>query len=150
MRIEKYKKEYTPYFISLNKEWILKYFKLEKQDIALFDNIDKYIENGSEIFFAIKDNIPISTCMIMKINDNEFELCKLATKENFRKQGIATLLINECIDYAKKQNAKKIIIESNTILQSAIKLYKKLGFCEVENTNKNFDRVNIILELNLK
>ncbi|MGY0040069.1 GNAT family N-acetyltransferase [Pedobacter sp. NJ-S-72] len=50
---------------------------------------------------------------------------------------------------AKELGAKKIYLESNTILKPAINLYHKLGFVKVAGRITPYERCNIQMELKL-
>jgi hypothetical protein len=76
--IEVYNKNYKEYFKILNLEWLELYFKVEPIDMDLLSNPDKIIDEGGEIFFAKLDNIIVGTCALLKIDENTFELAKMA------------------------------------------------------------------------
>ena len=54
------------------------------------------------------------------------------------------------VSESEKMNLDRIVLYSNTILESAIHLYKKYGFTEVEMDKPHYKRANIKMELNLK
>jgi ribosomal protein S18 acetylase RimI-like enzyme len=56
------------------------------------------------------------------------ELIKMFVLTEYRGRGISKLLLDKCIVEAKQRGAKKIILYSNSQLQTAIKLYEKYGF----------------------
>lgn len=98
----------------------------------------KYLEehlNKDIIFFIeIKDNRIIATCGLQTINympqcvksGNEGYICNVFTLKEYRRKGIQTNLIKECIEYAKKNNIGKIKLSSNN--PEAIKIYMGQGF----------------------
>lgn len=149
MKIISYQEQYKKYFVELNLVWIRKYFKVESQDIEMLNNIEKYIKEGAAVYFAEEEGEIIATCMIIPRNNHVWEICKLATDENYMGRGAGYAVLNACIDYAKEHNAKKLMIVSNTVLSSAMHLYAKVGFKEVPIDNMEYERVNIQLELNL-
>jgi ribosomal protein S18 acetylase RimI-like enzyme len=59
------------------------------------------------------------------------------------------LLAEAAIEKAKSMGAAKIILYSNTALERAISLYRKLGFVEIQ-LDGTYERSNIKMELNLK
>lgn len=63
--------------------------------------------------------------------------------------GIGSAVLQKTIDYAKEMGAKKLVILSNTILSSAMHLYKKFGFEQVPITDMQYGRVHIQLEKEL-
>jgi ribosomal protein S18 acetylase RimI-like enzyme len=55
----------------------------------------------------------------------------------------------KCIEKARQCGAEKIILQSNTILEPAINLYRKLGFEEVDTFPSEYKRSNIHMEPNI-
>lgn len=74
---------------------------------------------------------------------------QVAKDERFQGMGIDSAVLQRAIDYAKEKSAKKLVILSNTILSSAMHLYKKFGFKQVPITDMQYGRVNIQLEKEL-
>jgi GNAT superfamily N-acetyltransferase len=148
--IEVYNKNYKEYFKILNLEWLELYFKVEPIDMDLLSNPDKIIDEGGEIFFAKLDNIIVGTCALLKIDENTFELAKMAVTKKAQGKKIGEQLGKAAIDYAKKKQIKIIILESNTLLLPALNLYRKLGFVEVPGyISSKYSRSNIKMELKL-
>lgn len=152
-KIVPYSAQYKDDFVRLNRAWIEKYFKLEAVDTALFADPQKaVIDIGGFIFCALADGKVEGVCALQKLATPEygFELSKLAVDPSYRGRGIGEKLCQAAIEKAKSISPKKILIESNTKLVPAITLYKKLGFKEVPAQNVNFERVDIVLELQPK
>lgn len=57
----------------------------------------------------------------------------LAVDPEIRKQGIGKLLTNECIRKAKEKKVRQIIIHTTMAMQTAWKMYEKLGFQRSED-----------------
>jgi DNA-binding MarR family transcriptional regulator/GNAT superfamily N-acetyltransferase len=152
IRIVNFKPEYSKIFTQLNKEWISKYFKMEKPDYEALNNPQKHIiDKGGYIFIALYYDKPAGTCALMK-SDNpmyDFELAKMAVSSKIQGKGIGWLLGMAVIDKAKSLGAKKIYLESNTLLEPAINLYRKLGFKEITGIYSPYKRSNIQMVLNL-
>jgi hypothetical protein len=51
------------------------------------------------------------------------------------------------IGAARRRRHGRLILESNTILEPAIALYRKLGFTEFSGVPSEYDRCNIHMEL---
>ena len=77
----------------------------------------------------------------------DFELAKMAVSPKFQGKGIGSVLGNAVIDKARDLGAKKIYLESNTVLGPAINLYRKLGFTKVTGVPSPYARCNIQMEL---
>ena len=53
------------------------------------------------------------------------------------------------IEKAKEIGAKKVYLETNSVLKPAISLYYKLGFKDVEGYDSPYNRCNVQMELPL-
>jgi ribosomal protein S18 acetylase RimI-like enzyme len=131
----------------LNYEWLEKYFRIEKGDeISLSNPKGEIINKGGFIFYAKLANQIVGTVSLIKKADNIFELSKMAVSENAKGKGIGKILIEHCLKFAKEHNFNKLILYSNTKLESAIHLYFKYGFYEIELEKGIYDRANIKME----
>lgn len=146
--------EYTPAYRSafsdLNKEWISKYFVMEETDYKALDHPDTYIiDKGGYILVALYNQVPLGVCALVKMNDPDYdyELSKMAVSPAAQGKKIGWKLAQAIIDKARQLGAKKLYLESNTILEPAINLYRKLGFKEVAGRQSSYDRANIKMEL---
>lgn len=61
----------------------------------------------------------------------------VSTVREYMGKGIASILINLSIDYAKKHGFRTIILEVTKANDHAVNLYKKLGFQEFEDKHKS-------------
>ena len=97
--------KYSNAFLELNKTWIEEYWSLEKADLIDLKNPQKAIlEKGGEIFFLIYNQKAIGTAAIIPFNYNKVELAKMTIQKNFRGKGLSKILLEHCINYAKKSN----------------------------------------------
>jgi GNAT superfamily N-acetyltransferase len=150
VQIVDYTPEYRSAFADLNKEWISKYFKMEETDYKALDHADTYIiNNGGYILVAIYNNEPVGVCALIKMSDPDydFELSKMAVSPKAQGKKIGWMIGEAIKDKARKLGAKKLYLESNTILVPAINLYRKLGFIEVFDRPTVYERCNIQMEL---
>lgn len=83
---------------------------------------------------------------MLKKSETVYELGKLAVSDKAQGYGIGTLLIEHCLNMAKQKQITTLILYSNTILQSAIHLFRKYGFEEVELESGVYERANIKME----
>lgn len=149
-RIVTYHDSLKDAFIALNKAWLEEFFYVEEKDLKMFDQAKEiFIEQGGEIFFCVSNEIVSGTVAMMKVDDQTYELCKMAVSKEHQGKGLANLLIDACIAFAKQKKIEKIILFSNTILKPAINLYKKYGFEEVPLPNTSYARSNIYMELKM-
>lgn len=148
IKIIGYNPQYKNDFIRLNKAWLEEYFYVETHDLETFNNIEKdIIEKEGEIFFCLVNNEIAGTVAMIKVNSQLFELAKMAVDKKFQGMKLSNLLMKACIDFAKKNQAQKIFLLSNTKLAPAISLYRKFNFIEVPIGETDYARADIQMEL---
>jgi len=147
-KIITYKPEYKSDFIRMNTAWLEEYFYVERHDIETFENIEKdIIENGGEIFFCLVNNVIAGTVAMIKINEDVFELAKMAVDKKFQGMKLSHLLMDAAIVFAKENGIKKIMLMSSTKLNTALHLYRKYQFIEVPLSETDYARADIQMEL---
>lgn len=151
LTIVPFQSKYAQNFKKLNLAWITEYFIVEEKDRELLDNCESsIIEKGGYIFIGLWDNEPIGCFALLKISEFNFELGKMAVSQSHQGLKIGQELLVFAIDFARNENWKKIILYSSTKLETALHIYKKLGFKEVPLENNNFYlRSDIKMELTL-
>lgn len=150
VEIVEFEPKYQNAFKALNEEWISTYFEMEEADYKALDNPKEYIlDKGGKIFVALYQGEPVGVCALIKMNDKnyDFEMAKMAVSPKAQGKSIGWLLGKEIIKSAKEMGAKKIYLESNTILKPAINLYHKMGFQKVSGLATPYKRCNIQMEL---
>lgn len=142
--------DYTPVyktaFKALNEEWISAYFTMEETDYKVLDHPEEYILNkGGQIIVALYDDEPVGVCALIKMDDPEydFELAKMAVSPKMQGKSIGFLLGQAILEKAKAAGGAHVYLESNTILQPAIKLYQKLGFEKIAGRATPYARCDI-------
>ena len=152
LEIVEYNARYRQAFRDLNIEWIQKYFVMEESDFKALDHPEEYILNqGGRIVMALLDGEPIGTCAMIKMDHDKYgyELAKMAVSPKAQGRGIGTLLGETIISWSKKAGSKWLYLESNTVLEPAIRLYRKLGFIEINDYPSPYERCNIQMALEL-
>ena len=110
-------------FKDLNISWLEQYFYVESHDRRILENCqEEIIDKDGHIFFYQENDIVMGTFALMKIQENEFELGKMAVKEKYRGQGIGQIMLQFCIDFAMDQPWEKITLYSNTILKNSMQI----------------------------
>ncbi len=144
---EKYHKD----FYTLNIEWLKKYFFVEDYDETVLSNPKKYIvDNGGYLFYAKLNGKVVGTVALMQRENGVYELTKMAVTDKYQGLRIGYKLMMACIAFTKDNKLAGIFLDSNTKLEPAINLYRKVGFVEIpvpEDTP--YARCNIRMELPL-
>ncbi len=127
-----YRPSLKPYFTELVGPWLENLLdgKPEKEDGLALEHPDKvYIKTGGFIFFAQNEAQKVIGCVALKrLNEDSFELCKLYVHPEARKQGIATKLIERCINRCRENAARDLWLQSTNSMPEAHRLYDSLGF----------------------
>lgn len=132
---------------SLNYEWLEKYFRLEQGDIISLSNPqEEIIDKGGFIFYAKLNGEIVGTASLLKKTETIFELGKMAVSGKAQGFGIGTLLLEHCLNFAREKGIQNIILYSNTSLETAINLYRKYGFTEIELESGLYERADIKME----
>ena len=135
------------YIKILNFEWLNKYFKVEPKDQLVLSNPQgEIIDKGGFIFYARYNGEIIGTVSLLKIDDSTFELSKMAITSKIQGLGIGKKLIDHCLSFAKENKIEKLILYSNKKLLTALHLYRKFGFEEIELETGNYERADIKME----
>lgn len=135
---------------TLNYEWLEKYFRVEKSDVISLSNPkEEIIDKGGFIFYAKLNDEIVGTASLLKKSNTIFELGKMAVSEKAQGHKIGTLLLEHCLSFAKQKEIRTLLLYSNTQLQSAIHLYRKYGFFEVELEKGLYERADIKMEKHL-
>ncbi len=146
IQIVDFKSEFSTAFKTLNQWWIESYFIMEPSDYTILNHPQsEVIDKGGVILFAIIDNAPVGVCALIKskVKDYNFELAKMGVHPDWHGQGIGWKLGKACLEKAKALGARTVFLESNTKLEVAMYLYKKLGFRKVDSFPTPYDRCNI-------
>lgn len=150
-KIEAFAPEHREAFRQLNEEWISTYFKLEQPDLDSLGNPEGYIlAKGGHIFVATIDSKAVGVCAMIRRDDiGGYELAKMAVSPEARGQNIGYTLGQAVIAKARSMNARCVYLESNTILETAIRLYERLGFQRIVGPKTPYERCNIQMSIDL-
>lgn len=148
IKIIDYAPQYGDDFKRLNVEWITKFWELETGDIEALDNPNAYIiDKGGAILIALYKGQLVGSAALILQSDSTLELAKMAVSPTVQGKGIGLMLGKSALERAQRMGAKRVYLESNTKLGPALSLYRKLGFCELDNNKASpYERCNIRME----
>lgn len=140
-------------FRTLNEEWIMRYFTLEKADReTLGDPENKILQKGGRIFMAYAGQEAVGCVALIPMGNGVYELSKMAVSPQHRGQGIGRLVLEHAIAQAKLMGAKSLFLGSNSRLENAVHLYESTGFRHVPPEripSMPYSRANVFMELPL-
>lgn len=87
-----------------------------------------YKLNTSKFFIAMENDEIIATCGMLMIDSDIVKLNSFYVKSEYRYNGIGKKLFSMAIDFAIKNNYKKIILCTNNDYKLATRFYEKHGF----------------------
>jgi GNAT superfamily N-acetyltransferase len=139
---------YHAAFKRLNLEWLDKYNLTESHDLMVLDDPKGTIlDRGGFIWLAKAGDEVIGTAALMNEGHGIFELAKMSVTKNWQGKGISKILIEACLKKAREIGVKKLALFSNHQLQTALKLYEKYGFKNVEVKDSPFETADVKMEL---
>jgi GNAT superfamily N-acetyltransferase len=138
-------------FRRLNEEWITRYFRIEpKEELVLADPQKVILDSGGRIFFATAGERCIGCCGLIRLNEKEFEVAKMAVEPSYQGAGIGRRLLQAVIEEARRAGAHRLYLETNHVLTPAIRLYQSLGFTHIDPSRiipSAYARADVYLEL---
>jgi GNAT superfamily N-acetyltransferase len=149
IQISTYDNMFKQAFGDLNLEWIRNFFAVETKDLEQVENPERCLQGGGQIFFLVHKGRAVATCAMYNAGSKRFELAKMAVDPQFRGHGLGDVLIHVAETWAVEQGAEEIFMLSNTILEPAIRLYKKHGY-EVRRLGPHPDYARCNIELRKK
>jgi GNAT superfamily N-acetyltransferase len=98
------------------------------------------------------DGEPVGCCALLKKDDKTFEVAKMAVTAAHQGKGLGRILLQSCIDRARFRGKRRLFLETNSKLEAAVSLYRKLGFVELPPNvwpPSQYARVDLVMELRL-
>lgn len=149
IEITDFRPEDQRWFENLNREWIERYFRMEPVDVQILTHPEEnIIKAGGAILMARHEGSVIGTVALRLVNPTVYEFTKMAVAPAYRGSGIGKALSDAAIARARALGGTKIVLYSNRKLETAINLYRKLGFVEVP-VDGPYVRSDIKMELML-
>ena len=121
------------------KELILEYTKHLGRDLT-FQNIEEELDNPAkkytvpegELLVAVEGSEVLGMIAYHRHSESRCEMKRLYVKPSCRGMKLGEKLIVELTQHAKQSGYKEMVLDTIAPLQSAIYLYKKVGFTECE------------------
>lgn len=100
------------------------------------------VDTNSRFFAFLSHRGVVLGYACMKLFCDTADIVKLTTHPDFRRLGVAGLLLDHIINYSKKLQLKKLFLEVRESNSSAISLYESFGFDRI-CLRKNFYQIPI-------
>lgn len=142
--------ELQPYFESINKAWVTRFFSLEPFDIDQLEHPEETIlAKGGVILFAKVGDEIVGTVGLIPKDETTCEMIKMGVKPEAQGKGVGMTLGMAILEEAAKRGFVKMDLYSNTKLSAALHIYGKLGFREVAAECGVYGRCDIKMEKSL-
>ena len=119
--------EYTAMLVSINPSFQL-YLDIQHYGDEERNPSMKYQLPDGRLYLALKDNKIAGCVALRRLDDENGELKRLYVRPEFRGNGIASLLMEKIIEDVREVGYRSIFLDTLPELESAVKLYLKLGF----------------------
>jgi GNAT superfamily N-acetyltransferase len=132
LRVRDFRPQDQQTFRRLNEEWLTKYFAIEDKDRKVLGDPYHYIlAPGGAILIGEIDGAAVGCCALVNKGPNAFEVAKMAVTETQQGKGLGKMLLAACVEKAGALGKKRLVLETNSVLGTAVALYRRFGFVEV-------------------
>ena len=140
--------EYTDMLIE-NDNTVQKYLEIQNYSEEVENLENKYGLPAGRLYLAYCDEELAGCIGLRKIDSQNCEMKRLYVRPKFRGQKIGNLLVEKIINDAKKIGYSHMLLDTLPFLKSAIHMYKKYGFYEINSYNDSPMDTSIYMKLDL-
>jgi ribosomal protein S18 acetylase RimI-like enzyme len=147
IEIIEYQSTYQPSFERLNKAWLETYFTVEPIDRYVLEQPEEAIlKPGGVIMLARYVNEIIGTVALKVVEPGIYEMTKMSVDEAYQGLGAGKKLCAAAIAKAKEIKAKRLLLYTTSVLETAISIYRKQGFVDIPLEPGVYERANVKME----
>lgn len=125
------------------------YLGLQHYEDELNDLGSKYGAPAGRLYLALCDGAPAGCIALRWIDSLRCEMKRLYVRPQFRNLGIAGRLVDKLIADASEIGYTQMLLDTLPFLDTAIGMYKKYGFYEIESYNDSPMSTSIYMALDL-
>ena len=140
--------EYTNLLIT-NDPSFQTYLDVQNYDEEIKHLEAKYGMPDGRLYVVYCDEELAGCIGLRKIDNRNCEMKRLYVRPEFRGKKIGNLLVEKIIDDAKEIGYSYMLLDTLPFLHSAIYMYKKYGFYEIESYNDSPMDTSIYMKLDL-
>ena len=123
--------EYTDMLVRTDESFAA-YLEIQHYDEELRDLRVKYGEPEGRLYLALaEDGTPAGCIALHRLDAERCELKRLYVRPAFRGQGLASALVARILDEAREIGYRAILLDTLPALESAVRMYRGLGFYEI-------------------
>lgn len=128
--------EYTQMLIEGESEF-KNYLKLQNYDRETENLEEKYGLPYGRLYIALYEGNVAGCIALRKLDNDNCEMKRLYVKPEYRGKNIGGILVKHIIQEAKLIDYKHILLDTLPFLETAISMYKRYGFYEIESYNNS-------------
>ena len=132
-----------------NDESFQKYLDIQNYDEEVKHLESKYGMSDGRLYLAYCDEGLAGCIGLRKIDNQNCETKRLYVRPQFRGKKLGSILIEKIIGDAREIGYSYMLLDTLPFLQSAIHMYKKFGFYEIESYNNSPMDTSIYMKLDL-
>lgn len=140
--------EYTTMLVQ-NDPSFQAYLDIQHYDAEIRDLTVKYGLPDGRLYLVRIDGQAAACIALRKLDQERCELKRLYVRPAYRKQGLASMLVNRIIVDARELGYRHLLLDTLPFLQVAIRMYRNLGFYDIPCYNDSPLDHTIYLQLDL-
>ena len=126
-----------------------RYLDIQNYDEEVKHLESKYGMSDGRLYLAYCDEGLAGCIGLRKIDNQNCEMKRLYVRPQFRGKKLGSILIEKIIGDAREIGYSYMLLDTLPFLQSAIHMYKKFGFYEIESYNNSPMDTSIYMKLDL-
>lgn len=128
--------EYTQALIA-GEPSFASYLSLQNYDEEVQHLEQKYGPPGGRLYLALWNGEPAGCIGLRRMDEENCEMKRLYVRPQYRDKHIGGKLVRQVIDDAKEIGYTHMLLDTFSFLDSAIRMYRALGFYDIERYNDN-------------
>jgi ribosomal protein S18 acetylase RimI-like enzyme len=129
LEIVPFRPEHAAAFYALNRAWLDEHELFEPLDEAQLVNPQgEILDAGGAILVALQGGAVVGTGAVVPHGPGEMELAKVTVAPGARRVGLGRRLVEACVEAARARGARRLVLVSNSRLDTALRLYESMGF----------------------
>ena len=125
------------------------YLAIQNYDEELINLQEKYGMPEGRLYLAYSEGKLAGCIGLKKIDEINCEMKRLYVRPQFRGRHIGNILIQQIINDAKEIGYQYMLLDTLPFLESALHMYQKFGFYEIECYNDSPMENSIFMKLEL-
>ena len=144
-QVRSFRREDQEVALSLQDEFIAEFFpefvgdpRLHEWNKDVYDIYSSYME-GDGIFWVVERGMEVVGMGGIKISEGAPVLSRVRVRKTERGKGIGTLLLRHMEEYCLREGYKKILVDTDKKMVTAVKLYESYNYCRIREESEEID-----------